>query len=150
MLVGPPLHAQQRLAQPGARGVVLIRCRSKGQLVFKLDAVSPAVVHVDVGQLVAGVRRIVVADPAQVYLPVTVAGRAGIIGDERRPSLTMRQGRAQKQGERKKLMQSCAHSNDPGFSLATKSSGWEGRLLLLYPCGSGPGTRSHGTGRSGV
>ena len=60
---------------------------ASGNLIFELDAIAPAVVHVDVGNLVVGLAGIVVGDPAEVDLPVMVAGRAGVVGDKWRPAL---------------------------------------------------------------
>jgi len=82
MFVGPPFDAQQGLAQPGARGVVLVSGRGNGQLVFELDAIAPDVIHIDVGHLVVGLGRIMVGDPAQVDFPMPVPGRAGIVGNK--------------------------------------------------------------------
>jgi hypothetical protein len=54
MLVSLPLAADERFVQPGSRGIVLVGGRGDGQLVLELKTVAPAVVDVEVGQLIVG------------------------------------------------------------------------------------------------
>ena len=91
-----PLDARVRFAKPHSRRVVGIGSGGKGQLVFELDAIAPAVVQVDVGNLVVRLAGIVVGDPAKVDLPMMIAGCSRVVGNEGRPAL-----RASKCGERK-------------------------------------------------
>ena len=48
---------------------------------------------VEVGQLVAGVSRIMIADPAQIDLPMPIARRGRIAGNEGRTTLRMNRQR---------------------------------------------------------
>ena len=114
MLVEAPLDARKRLAQVHARGVIGIGgCRQR-QLVLELNAIAPTVVQVDVGNLVVGLARIVVGDPAKVDFPVMVAGRTGIVGDEWGPSLRTDRDGADKRQNQQKDVEKTAHGRDEG------------------------------------
>ena len=53
-----------------------------GEFVFELNAVAEAVVDVEVGDLIVTGCGVAVADPAEVDLPVFVAGGFGVVGAE--------------------------------------------------------------------
>jgi hypothetical protein len=99
MLVEAPLDAEQALAQAGdhvagLRGRAGSRGRADlfdgdGEFVLELDAVAQAVVDVEIGHLVGAGGGVAIADPAEVDLPMLVAGGFGIVGAKRRPALRM-------------------------------------------------------------
>ena len=64
-----------------------------GKLVLELDAVAQTVVEVEVGHLIGAGGGIAIADPAEVNLPMLVAGSFGIVGAKGRAALRMRDGR---------------------------------------------------------
>src|SRR5271170_2338181 len=91
VLVEAYFHTQQTLAKAShdtsghrRRG----RCRwlrtglfnRDGELIFELNAVAEAVIEIEVRHLVSACHRIPVANPAEIDLPVLVAGCLGIVG----------------------------------------------------------------------
>ena len=98
MFVEAPLDAEQALAQAGDHVAGLSgragSCRQRAdlfdrdrQLVLELDAVAKAVVDVEIRHLIGALGRVAVADPAEVDLPMLVAGGLGIVGAKRRATL---------------------------------------------------------------
>ncbi len=67
-----------------------------GEFVLQLDAVAQAVVDVEVGDLVGAGAGVAVADPAEVNLPVLVAGGFRVVGAERRSALPVRRNGQEK------------------------------------------------------
>ena len=139
VLVGPPLDAQQRLTQPGTRGVVRVGGRRNRNLILELKAVAHTIVEIEVRHLIAGVGRIVVRDPAYVYFQVAVARSAGVVCDEWRPSLRMSLRRAQNRDEQNKELKQPAHSNDRSSPLHWNPEEWESSLPRLKPAPSNEG-----------
>jgi hypothetical protein len=50
--------------------------------------------------------------PSEVNLPMMVAGCAGVVGNERRPTLRTNQGRGEDRHEQKNEWKKPAHSSD--------------------------------------
>ena len=93
VLVKAPLDAEQALAEAaqdragdgglgGGGGLGARLLDGDGDLVLELDAVAEAVVVVEVGDLVGTGGGIAVADPAEVDLPMLIAGGLGVVGAE--------------------------------------------------------------------
>ena len=66
---------------------------SDGDLVLELDAVAEPVIEVEVGHLVGASLGIAITDPAEVNLPMLVAGGLRIVRAKGRAALRMRDGR---------------------------------------------------------
>ena len=112
MLIGPPLYAQQRLAQPGPRGVIFVSGHRNGCFIFELKTIAPAVIEVKIRYVVAGMGRVVVGHKAEIDLQMPVAWCARIIGDKWWAALRARQGRTYNRGKQQEDWNESMHSND--------------------------------------
>ena len=113
MLEVAPLDAKDRLAQPRARGVVLVGSRGQVRREHQLNAVAPAVVDVDVRRLIISqCAGLWCRQPAQVDLPVPVAWRAGVVGNKRRTTLRVRWDRGCGGQQQHQQLNKPTHSQD--------------------------------------
>ena len=106
MLVESPLNSHQAFAQAddhtswnrGFRRRRGLRARlldGDWDFILELNAVPQTVVDIEIGHLVSAGRRVSVANPAKVNLPVPVAGSFGIVGSKWGASLSVSRGNEQ-------------------------------------------------------
>ena len=122
-----PLDAGEDSPSPTPVELFGVGAGGQGQFVLELDAIAPAVIHVDVGDLVIRLAGIMVGDPAEVDLPVMIPGRAGVVGNKRRPALrASTQPRTRQMAQQQQNVKQAAHGKTR--SLRETSPGIAGQV----------------------
>ena len=87
LLVEPPFHSQQGVSEAGPERRAAIACEQIRHLVLELYPVSQAIVDVEERRLEFTFRLAPELRGSDIDLPVPIAGRAGVVGAQRRTAL---------------------------------------------------------------